>query len=343
MDRVKYSLVIPIYNEEETLAELHKQISELINQLDGNTEVILVDDGSRDHSYPMMLDIHQQDPRFKIVHFARNFGHQIAISAGMDLASGQAVIIMDADLQDPPGVVLDLIAKWKEGYEIVYGVRESRQGETYFKKATASLFYRLLRRLTDVDIPVDVGDFRLVDRKALDAFKALREHNRYVRGMFSWIGFKQTGVRYVRSERFAGQTKYPLRKMLKFAIDGIVSFSNAPLRLALNLGFLFSGLSILVGIVSVFLKIFGVNLIPGWTSLIVGISFLGGIQLIVMGMLGEYIGRIYEEVKDRPLYVIRNVHGFAEFASTAAWHKQDMSITPGPKVKDSNQTNLPVG
>jgi dolichol-phosphate mannosyltransferase len=204
-----------------------------------------------------------------------------------------------------------MIEKWQEGYEIVYAIREERKGETFFKRTTASLFYRLLRKLTDIDIPADVGDFRLVDRKAMDAFKDLREHNRYVRGMFSWVGFKQTGVHYARAERFAGDTKYPLRKMLKFATDGVISFSNAPLRLALNLGFFVSGLSFLLGLTAIVLKAFNVSMVSGWASVIVAVSFMGGVQLIVMGMLGEYMSRIYEEVKNRPLYIIRELHGFS--------------------------------
>lgn len=305
-----YSFIIPVYNEEETLPELHKQMAALLEQLDGDAEVILVDDGCRDRSYEIMAEINRQDPRFKIVQLSRNFGHQIAITAGMDFASGQAVVIMDADLQDPPEVVLEMAKRWREGYEVVYSVRDEREGETWFKLFTASAFYRLLRRLTELDIPSEVGDFRLVDRKALEAFKTLREKSRYVRGMFSWIGFKQIGVNYKRPQRFAGTTKYPLKKMLRLALDGIVGFSTAPLRLALNVGFIVVGLSLLAGIAAVVLKLTGHYVVRGWVSLVVLISFLGGLNLLLMGVMGEYIGRIFEEVKNRPVYFVRDLQGF---------------------------------
>jgi polyisoprenyl-phosphate glycosyltransferase len=310
-NRPVYSLLIPICDEEDTLRELNRQLRDLLDRLDGPTEVVLVDDGSRDRSYEIMLGINRQDPRFKVIRFSRNFGHQAAISAAMDFADGEAVVIMDADLQDPPDVVLELAARWREGYEVVYGIRDERIGETRFKLLTASWFYRLLRRLTDLDIPMNAGDFRLVDRKALDAFKALREHSRYVRGMFSWVGFKQTGVRYKRAARFAGETKYPLGKMLKLATDGILSFSIIPLRLALNAGLLIALASFLGGLTAIIMKLSGSYVVQGWVSLVVIVSFLGGIQLMVTGILGEYIGRIYEEVKNRPLYVVSRLHGFS--------------------------------
>jgi dolichol-phosphate mannosyltransferase len=305
-----YSFILPVYNEEETLPELHKRMNALLERLDGPAEVILVDDGSRDRSYPLMLDIHAHDPRFKVVHFSRNFGHQVAISAGMDLASGAAVVVMDADLQDPPEVVLQMAARWREGYDVVYAKRERRESETWFKKVTARMFYRTLRRLTEVDIPLDVGDFRLVDRRALDAFRAMREHGRYVRGMFAWIGFRQTGVSYVRPGRFAGETKYPFRKMIRLALDGIVSFSNVPLRLVLQLGFVVSIVSFCVGVFALIVKLSGAYAIPGWASTVVFMAFTSGVQLTVLGMMGEYVGRIYEEVKHRPLYLVRDLHGF---------------------------------
>lgn len=336
MSTPTFSFIIPVFNEEETLIALYKRMIAILSDLGGDAEVIFVDDGSRDRSYALILDIHQMDPRFKAIHFSRNFGHQIAISAGMDFASGDAVIIMDADLQDPPEVVHSMIAKWREGYEIVYAIREERKGETFFKRITAALFYRLLGKLTEIDMPADVGDFRLVDRKALDAFKALREHNRYVRGMFSWVGFNQTGVRYVRDERFAGVTKYPLKKMLRFAADGVTSFSNVPLRLALNIGFLFSALSFITGLGAIILKILGIYMVPGWASVIVVVLFLGGVQLIVMGMLGAYIGRVYEEVKDRPLYIVKNLHGFP--------YEDAQALTPtiNPIIKNAHRYNSTI-
>jgi len=306
----RYSFVIPIYNEEESLPTFHERMLTVLAKLDGDAEVLLVNDGSRDKSSGLMNALHARDPRFKLLHLSRNFGHQAAITAGMDFAVGDALIIMDADLQDPPEVALEMIARWKEGFEVVYGQRADRAGESFFKRVTAKLFYRLLRRLTDVDMPQDVGDFRLVDRKALDAFRALRETHRYVRGMWAWIGFKQTAVVYSRAERFAGTTKYPLRKMLKLAKDGIISFSDAPLRLALNLGFGVAGLSFLAGIFAVVAKLTGVFTVSGWASITVIISFMGGVQLIVMGLMGEYIGRIYEEVRGRPLYIVRAWDGF---------------------------------
>lgn len=310
MNHPIYSFVIPIYNEEKTIPELFRRISEISVKLDGTIEVILIDDGSRDKSYELMLELSNQDPRFKVIHFARNFGHQIAITAGMDFAAGNAIIIMDADLQDPPEVVFEMVDQWKQGYEVVYAIRQAREGETWFKKITASLFYRILKALTEVEIPLDVGDFRLVDRKALDAFKILREKNRFVRGMFGWIGFRQTGVYYTRAERFAGETKYTLRKMLALAKNGVISFSNAPLKLVLSFGFIISGLSFLMGIIAVITKLSGQYTVSGWTSMTVLITFMGGVQLIVLGVLGEYIGRIHDEVKNRPLYIVKAMKGF---------------------------------
>jgi dolichol-phosphate mannosyltransferase len=305
----EYSLVVPIFNEEETLSELARRLTLLLDALDGPAEVVLVDDGSSDRSYDLMVAARETDPRFKVLRLSRNFGHQIAITAGMDVAAGNAVIVMDADLQDPPEVVLEMAARWREGFDVIYGVREERPGETRFKKATASAFYRLLRRISNIDVPLDVGDFRLVDRRALEAFKSMRETNRYVRGMFSWIGFRQVGVTFQRDERFAGDTKYPLTKMLKFATDGVVSFSAAPLRLALNLGFAVSALSFALGVLAVILKLAGFYSIPGLASIAVFVAFLGGIQLLVLGLMGEYVARIHDEVKDRPLYLVRDTHG----------------------------------
>lgn len=306
-----YSFILPVYNEEETLPELRSRMAALLDQLDGPAEVLLIDDGSRDRSYALMLDIHAHDSRFKVVHFSRNFGQQIAMSAGMDLAAGQAVVLMDADLQDPPEVVVKMAEKWREGYDVVYAQRERREQETWFKKQTSKLFYRLLRRMTEVDVPLDTGDFRLIDRKALDAFRAMRERGRYVRGMFGWIGFKQTGVTYVRPGRFAGTTKYSVSKLARLALDSIISFSTLPLRMVLQIGLFVSVVSFCAGIYAITIKLSGAYAISGWASLAVFISFIGGVQLIVMGVMGEYVGRIYEEVKHRPLYLVRNLHGFA--------------------------------
>lgn len=305
----EYSLVIPIFNEEDTVPELVNRLAGLMERLDGDAEVILVDDGSSDASYERMQAAHDSDPRFKLLRLSRNFGHQIAVTAGLDVAAGNAVIVMDADLQDPPEVALDLAARWRDGYDVVYAVREEREGDTAFKRATASGFYRLFRRMSDVDVPLDVGDFRLVDRRALDAFRSMRESNRYVRGMFSWIGYRQVGVPFRREERYAGETKYPLRKMLKFATDGIVSFSAYPLRLALKVGFVMAGLSFLLGIVFLVSKIAGFYEVPGLASVAVFVAFLGGIQLLLIGIMGEYVARIHDEVKGRPLYLVSDTVG----------------------------------
>lgn len=308
---VKYSFVLPIFHEEETIPLLFTRMNGILSQLDGPAEVICVNDGSRDQSGPLLNAIAEKDARYKIIHFSRNFGHQIAITAGMDFASGAATIVMDADLQDPPEVVLDMVAKWKEGFEVVYALRISREGETWFKKLTAALYYRILKKLTSIDMPADVGDFRLIDRKALLAFRQLRETNRYVRGMFSWLGFKQTGVTYIRQARQAGYTKYPLAKMLKLARDGIIGFSATPLRFALNVGFFIAAVSFLAGLWALFLKVSGYYTVDGWTSLTMVVSFIGGVQLMVIGILGEYVGRIHDEVKNRPLYLVRDMKGFS--------------------------------
>jgi dolichol-phosphate mannosyltransferase len=322
MDAVKYSIVIPLYNEESGLPVLVERLQELIAQFDGPAEVVLVDDGSRDGTYELAQAVSVKDARFKLIQFSRNFGHQVAITAGMDAASGDAVIIMDADLQDPPHVVLQMIEKWKEGYEVVYGLREHRQGERLFKTATASMFYGLLHRIADIDTPVDVGDFRLVDRKALDAFLQMRENNRYVRGMFSWVGFRQTGVSYTREERYAGTTHYTLSKMVKLASNGILGFSSAPLRLALSMGVFLAIASVIYGVVVIALKLAGVSVVPGYASLLFAITFLSGIQLAVMGMVGLYVGRIYDEARARPLYVVRERHGFGDVDGPVIWQPE---------------------
>jgi polyisoprenyl-phosphate glycosyltransferase len=285
-----------------------------MNALDGDVEAILVDDGSRDHTYERMVEATCEDPRFRLIKLSRNFGHQIALTAGVDLAAGDAVIVMDADLQDPPELILELAARWREGYDVVYAVREAREGETRFKRATANAFYRAFNRISDVEVPVDVGDFRLVDRRALDVFSQMRESNRFVRGMFSWIGLSQTGVVYRRQERFAGETKYPLRKMLRFAMTGVISFSSAPLRAALNLGFFVSILSFAILVWSLIVKLSGLFEVPGWTSIVMVVSFIGGIQLVVLGVIGEYIADIHAEVKGRPLYVISELENFPDRA-----------------------------
>ena len=305
MQKVRYSVVVPVYNEEAVIMESCRRIRATMAAQGEPFEIIAVNDGSRDQTAALLKELCRQDPVFKLISFSRNFGHQTAITAGMDHASGDAVIIIDADLQDPPEIIPEMIAQWKAGYEVIYGHRIRREGETVGKKITARLYYRLLRRMTDVDIPVDVGDFRLIDRKVRDALLAIPEHNRYVRGLISWLGFRQTFVDYVREPRFAGETKYPLRKMVKLAVDGIASFSYKPLRIGIGLGVAISAGSFLFLLFIFISRLFNLVVMErGWASLMCVMLFLFGIVLIVLGIIGEYIARIFEEVKGRPLYII---------------------------------------
>ncbi len=309
-----FSIVAPIYNELGNIPELYRRVHAVMEGIGEPWELLLVDDGSTDGSAEALQDLYKQDTlHVRVIHFARNFGHAIAVTAGMDHARGQAVILIDADLQDPPEILPDLIAKWREGNEVVYAVRAKREGESWFKQATASLFYRLLFRIAEVDIPLDTGDFRLMDRRVVDAVGSMRERHRFVRGMVSWVGFRQTGVEYVRSERFSGQTKYPLRKMLRFAWDGITGFSYTPLQLATYLGFVIAGLSALAILLVIYLRAFtNTHPLEGQATTLVMVLFLGGVQLISLGIIGEYLGRIYNEVKGRPLYVVRDKLGISE-------------------------------
>lgn len=319
MEPVKYSIVIPLYNEEGILPVLVERLQEIMAQFDGPAEVVLVDDGSGDRTYELALAAAAGDRRFKLIQFSRNFGHQVAITAGMDAAGGNAVIIMDADLQDPPHVILQMIEKWQQGYEVVYGLRQHREGERLLKTASASVFYGLLHRIADIDTPVDVGDFRLVDRTALNAFLQMRENNRYVRGMFSWVGFRQAAVPYTREQRHAGATHYTLRKMAMLGANGVMGFSTAPLRLALGTGVFLAFASVIYGMAAISLKLAGVTLVPGYASLLFAITFLSGIQLAVMGMVGLYVGRIYDEARARPLYIVRETHGFGDTEAPVTW------------------------
>ena len=314
---VVYSLVIPLYNEEAVLPLLLHRLDRLMAALDAPAEVILVDDGSRDATGLVAAARAKDDPRYRYLALSRNFGHQVAISAGMDFAAGQAIVVMDADLQDPPEVVPALAAKWREGYEIVYALRLSRDGESRLKRWTASLFYKLIRALTKVDIPENVGDFRLVDRRAVEAFKAMPERDRFVRGMFGWMGFRQTAVPFHRLSRGAGTTKYDLPRMVKLAFDGIVGFSDVPLRLALWIGALVSMGALGYGAYAIAMALFGVPLVSGWASTIVLVSFLAGINLLMTGIVGVYVGRIHTEVKNRPLYVVGRAVGFSDAAALA--------------------------
>jgi dolichol-phosphate mannosyltransferase len=332
MARTAYSLIIPIYNEEAVLPLLIRRIGWLLDTLDGPSEAIFVDDGSKDTSAIFMRSMSERDPRFRLIELSRNFGHQVAITAGMDAAAGDAVIVMDADLQDPPEVVLDLVAKWKEGYEIVYARRIRREGETLFKRMTAKLFYRLLRSMTAVDIPRDVGDFRLIGRKALSTFKSMPERDRIVRGMFGWMGFKQAEVPFERPPRAAGETKYPFWKMLRLAVHGIISFSEKPLRAALWGGIAISGLAALFGLFAIGAWFFASSIMAGWTSTVVIISFLSGINLLMTGIVGLYIGGIHAEVKRRPLYVVDRLTGFDEAIAAHASHGTPQSAAPFRRV-----------
>ena len=299
------SIIVPLYNEELVIDALHARLLALIDGNKLNCEVVFVNDGSRDGTLGKAKEICRNDPRFKLLSFSRNFGHQLAVTAGMDAARGDAVVIIDADLQDPPEVLLTMIEKWRAGYDVVYGVRTRREGETFFKRASAALFYRLLKQLTNVSIPVDTGDFRLMDRRVVDELCRMRERFRFVRGMVSWVGFKQDKVEYVRAERFAGETKYPLPKMMRFAVDGMLSFSHVPLKLSSMLGLASSVLAFAFMIYGFVIRyFFPEQAIPGWASLFVAVLFLGGVQLICIGILGEYVGRIYDEVKQRPLYIV---------------------------------------
>jgi len=305
------SLVVPCYNEAEVIAETVRQLARVCDSApDCSFEWIFVDDGSRDDTRTRLRALAKAEPRIRIIGFSRNFGHQIAVTAGIDAARGDAVVLIDADLQDPPGVILEMIARWREGYEVVYGTRIERAGETAFKRATARAFYRLLNQLSDVPIPLDTGDFRLMDRKVVDALKAMPERDRFVRGMVSWVGFRQVALPYARAERFAGQSKYPLAKMLAFAVDVIISFSSKPLRMAISVGLAAAVLALGGIIYAVAMRLLTSMWVPGWTALIIAVLFIGGVQLICLGILGEYVGRIYGEIKRRPLYIVEEYAGF---------------------------------
>ncbi len=318
------SVVAPVHDEQESLEELVGRVLAACDGLSLAVELILVDDGSRDMSYPLMLELSRRDPRVKVVQLARNFGHQVAISAGVELARGDAVVIMDSDLQHPPELIPELVRLWQEGFDVVYGVMRERP-EGWFKRVSARGFYWLLGRLAKIEMPHAVGDFRLADRAVIDAFVSMPERGRYVRGMFAWLGFKQVGVDYVPPPRFGGRSKYTVRRMARLAFDGIFGFSGYPLRVALAAGLAVSALSFLVGIASGVSRYAGVYTVPGWATIVVVSTFVGGVQLVVLGVIGEYVGRIYEEVKRRPLYVVRRTHGFEESPRQPVSHRERAS------------------
>lgn len=305
------SIVVPVYNEEEVLPIFHSRLGAALGNIEGGWEVVYINDGSTDGTLSILKQLQLADSAVGFAALSRNFGKEAAMSAGLRLARGNAVILIDADLQDPPEVVHEMIAKWRDGYDVVYGTRTERPGESAFKLATARAFYRLLNRLSDVPIPLDTGDFRLMSRRVVDTLRAMPERDRFVRGMVSWVGFRQTPLPYRRAQRFAGESKYPLRKMLRFATDGILSFSIKPLQLSISLGLLAASLSMLGIGYALFLRVFTSIWVEGWTALMIAVLFIGGVQLICVGILGEYVGRIYNEVKQRPLYVVQERVGFS--------------------------------
>lgn len=311
INSIKYSFIIPIYNEEETISEMYRRIDGVTDQLDDSLEIILVDDGSQDQSLKMIRDLHQHDQRICYLSFARNFGHQIAVTAGLNFARGKIIIILDADLQDPPELIPNMIEKWRQGYQIVYAKRTRRRQESWLKRLTAYGFYRILTKLSDINIPTDTGDFCLMDRQVVQQLNAMPERNRYIRGLRSWVGFKQTAIYFERDPRFAGEVKYTFRKSLALAIGSIIAFSRVPLRLATYLGLFSAGLALVMVVLVLYWRLFTpAPQLIGYSMITMAIFFLGAVQLICIGILGEYIGRIYEEVKGRPLYTLQETGGF---------------------------------
>jgi len=313
MNQPIYSLVIPIYNESENITEMYRRLHHVMAQLDADAELILIDDGSRDRSLSMMRELHHLDNRVHYLSLARNFGHQIAVTAGLNFVQGKCIIVMDADLQDPPELILTMIDKWHQGYQVVYAQRTSRQQETWLKRLTAYLFYRILRRLAKVDIPEDTGDFCLMDRQVVNILNSMPERNRYIRGLRAWVGFRQTSVPFARDPRFAGTVKYTFGKSWALAIDGIISFSTVPLRLATYIGILSAFIALFMILLVLYWRLSEpFSPIIGYTLITISMFFLGSVQLICIGILGEYIGRIYEEVKGRPLYTLKETGGLRE-------------------------------
>ena len=333
MSRPVISLVLPIYNEAEVIPELHRRLLAFLEQIKVKAEVIFVNDGSKDESFELLRGLAASESRYRVVSFARNFGHQTAITAGVDYASGEAVVVMDADLQDPPEVVLAMIEKWRQGFDVVYARRGKREGETWFKLLTARLFYRVFAAMIPITVPLDTGDFRLMSRRVIVALRELKETHRFVRGMVAWVGFKSTDVVYDRPERFAGKTKYPLRKMIRFALDGITSFSVLPLRFSTYLGMVMIVVSFGVAIWALLAKLVFQRTVPGWTATVIIIVMFASVQLLMTGILGEYVGRIYEEVKRRPLYVVGE--------TVNLWREllEESNELKAPRILDSPETD----
>jgi len=307
----QYSLIIPIYNEEETIPEMYRRVSSIMNGLDGSSELILINDGSKDKSLSLLRDLHQKDPRVCYLSLARNFGHQVAVTAGLNFSRGKAVIILDADLQDPPELIPEMLELWQQGYQVIYAQRTKRKKEGWFKRFTAYVFYRLLRTLADVDIPTDTGDYCLMDRQVVDILNSMPERNRYIRGLRSWVGFNQTSVKFERDPRYAGEVKYTFRKSFTLAINSLISFSKVPLRISTYLGLFSAIFAIFMAILVLYWRIHEAKSpLTGFATIMIAVFFLGSVQLISIGILGEYIGRIYEEIKGRPLYTLSEVEGF---------------------------------
>ncbi|MEW9137851.1 glycosyltransferase family 2 protein [Bacillus wiedmannii] len=320
-NNICYSIIIPMYNEEAVIEETYRRMKRVMKDANGTYELLFINDGSQDKCADIIKQFMIGDKTVKLIDFSRNFGHQIAITAGMDYANGDAVIIIDADLQDPPELILQMIEKWKEGYEVVYAKRMKRKGETWFKKWSASTFYRVLRASTDIDIPVDTGDFRLMDQKVCKEMRKINENNRFVRGLVSWIGFRQIAIEYVRDERVAGETKYPLKRMVKLCLDGILSFSYKPLKLAIYSGLLLSSSGFIYFIYVLYLTLFTEAAMKGWPSIISIMLIFNGFMLFMLGVIGEYLGRIYDETKGRPLYIVREFYGEPENEKLAIKHE----------------------
>jgi len=321
------SVVVPAFNEEPVIDVTFERLNTVMLRLGLPYELIFVNDGSRDQTLDKLLDLARQHPQMKVINFSRNFGHQIAVTAGIEHAKGAVVVLIDADLQDPPELIEQFIERWKEGYDVVYAVRTRREGETLFKRWSAALFYRFVHGMTVGDIPLNTGDVRLMNRNVVDSLKSIREKHRFIRGLVSWVGFRQIGISYEREERYAGESKYPLKKMLKFATDGIVSFSFKPLQIATKLGLLAATIGFIGILATIYEHFFTMETIVGWSSIMIVVLFLGGVQLLMLGILGEYIGRIYDEVRDRPLYIEDGVYQFVADSTHSRFDEEEEPIT----------------